>query len=138
MASERRTPVPSPFRSALIAGATAGLILLSLLSAPIVAAHGHTSASGFNVVMGWGNEPAPADLEFPVKEPPPPEGGTRPNRIDSRTAAPQSAAPAPGAIADAHAAAAAAAAAADRALLIGVILGGAGLILAVVAIAMVL
>jgi hypothetical protein len=226
-------------RPALIAGATAGTLMLSLFSAPIVAAHGHTVVGNFHVVIGWANEPAlvgqpnaiqlflsdhdekpitdlaadamsvvvstagqdsqrmtlspafdveegfgtpgeysaeiiptapgeytfhftgkvgdagfdvsmtsgdetfdgvvaPADLEFPVKQPTLTEVGTRLDRIDGRIEALQSSAPAPGAVVGAQASAAAASAAADRALLIGAILGGAGLILAVVAIAMIL
>jgi hypothetical protein len=218
----------------LIAGAVAGLLLQSL--APIASAHGHTSASGFNFVIGWANEPtlvgqpnavalfvydadgkpitdipaeaikvvvstagqdsqslslAPAfdveegfgtpgeystdliptapgdytfhftgtihdkaidvsmtsgdetfdaavsagDLEFPVKQPTLTEVGTRLDRIDGRLDALQSAAPAPGAIADAQAGATAASSAADRALLIGTVVGGAGLVLGLVAIA---
>jgi hypothetical protein len=205
------------------------MLLLSLLSAPIVAAHGHTAAAGFNFVIGWAGEPAlvgqpnavqlfvydeaekpindipadaisvvvstagqdsasfslspafdveegfgtpgeysadiiptapgdytfhftgtihdkaidvsmasggetfdgvvaPADLEFPVKQPTLSEVGTRLDRIDGRIDALQSTAPAPGAIADAQATAAAASAGADRALLIGSLLGGAGLV----------
>jgi hypothetical protein len=230
--------VNSRLRPVLIAGAATGTLLL-LLSAPIVAAHGHTAAGGFNFVIGWGGEPAlvgqpnaiqlfvydqdekaitdipadaisvvvstagldssslslspafdleegfgtpgeysaeiiptapgdytfhftgtihdkaidvsmasgadtfdevvaPADLEFPVKQPTLTEVGTRLDRIDGRIEALQSTAPAPGAVADAQASAAAASASADRALLIGGILGGAGLVLAVVAIAMVM
>ena len=48
----------SRLRPALSACATAAMLLLSLLSAPIVAAHGHTTAAGFNVVIGWSGEPA--------------------------------------------------------------------------------
>jgi hypothetical protein len=230
--------VNSRLRPVLIAGAATGTLLLSLISAPIVAAHGHTAAGGFNFVIGWGGEPAlvgqpnsvqlfvydqdekaitdipadaisvvvstagqdssslslspafdveegfgtpgeysaeiiptapgdytfhftgtihdkavdvsmasgaetfdevvaPADLEFPVKQPTLTEVGTRLDRIDGRIEALQSTAPAPGAVADAQASAVAASASADRALLIGGILGGAGLVLAVVAIAMV-
>jgi hypothetical protein len=231
--------VNSRLRPALIAGATAGTLLLSMLSAPIVAAHGHATASGFNFVIGWSGEPAlvgqpnavqlfvydeaekpitdipadaisvvvttagqdsasmtlapafdveegfgtpgeysaeiiptapgeytfhftgtihdkaidvsmtsgdetfdgvvaPADLEFPVKQPTLTEVGTRLDRIDGRIEALQSSAPAPGAVVGAQASAVAASAAADRALLIGAVVGGAGLILAVVAIAMML
>jgi hypothetical protein len=230
--------VNSRLRPVLIAGAATGTLLLSLISAPIVAAHGHTAAGGFNFVIGWGGEPAlvgqpnsvqlfvydqdekaitdipadaisvvvstagqdssslslspafdveegfgtpgeysaeiiptapgdytfhftgtihdkavdvsmasgaetfdevvaPADLEFPVKQPTLTEVGTRLDRIDGRIEALQSTAPAPGAVADAQASAVAASASADRALLIGGILSGAGLVLAVVAIAMV-
>ena len=81
---------------------------------------------------------APADLEFPVKQPTLTEVGTRLDRVDGRIEALQSAAPAAAAIADAQAAATAASAAADRALLIGALLGGAGLVLAAIAVAMVL
>ena len=223
----------SRVRSVQLAGVTAGLLLLSLLSAPIVAAHGHTAASGFNLVIGWSGEPAlvgqpnaiqlfvydqdekpitdipadaisvvastagqdsssmslapafgtpgaysaeiiptapgdytfhftgtihhkaidvsmasgaetfdavvaPSDLEFPVKQPTLTEVGTRLDRIDGRIVALQSSAPAAGAVADARAAAGAASAAADRAFLIGAVFGGAGLVLAVVALALVL
>jgi hypothetical protein len=224
----------SRLRPVLIAGATAVVLLLSLLSAPIVAAHGHTSAAGFNFVIGWSGEPAfvgqpngvqlfvydeadkpitdipadaisvvvstagqdsaslnlspafdveegfgtpgeystdiiptapgdytfhfmgtihgkaidismtssaetfdgvvaPADLEFPVKQPTLTEVGTRLERIDGRLDALQSSAPAPGAIADAQANAAAASTAADRALLIGSLLGGAALVVGAIA-----
>ena len=222
-------------RAVLIAGAIAGLLLVSL--APIVGAHGHTTASGFHFVIGWSGEPAfvgepngiqlfvsdadekpitdipadaikvvvttagqdsqslslspafdveegfgtpgeystdliptapgdytfhftgtihgtaidvsmaagdetfdgvvaPADIEFPVKQPTLTEVGTRLDRIDGRLDALQSSAPAPGAIADAQAAATAASATADRALLMGTLIGGAGLILAIVAVVM--
>lgn len=79
------------------------------------------------------------DLEFPVKQPTLTEVGTRLDRIDGRIAALQSAAPGSDALAATSAAAAAeaASAAADRALLIGVILGGTGLVLAILALAMV-
>jgi hypothetical protein len=223
----------------VIAAVTAAILLLSFLAAPIVAAHGHTAAAGFNFVIGWSGEPAlvgqpngvelfvydeaekpindipadaisvvvstagqdsasmslspafdveegfgtpgeysaeiiptapgdytfhftgkihdkpidvsmtsgaetfdavvaPADLEFPVKQPTLTEVGTRLDRVDGRIAALQSAAPAAGAIADAQATASAASAAADRALLVGALLGGAGLVLAAIAVAMVL
>jgi len=225
------------FRTLLLAGAVAGMLLISF--APIVAAHGHTTASGFNVVIGWSGEPAlvgqpngvelfvydadekpitdipadaisvvvstagqdssslslspafdveegfgtpgeyaadiiptapgeytfhftgtihgkaidvsmtssdttfdgvvaPGDLEFPVKQPTLTEVGTRLDRIDGRIDALQSAAPAPNAIADAQAAATTASASADRALLVGALLGGAGLVAAVIALALVL
>jgi hypothetical protein len=218
----------------LIAGATVAVLLLSLFSAPIVAAHGHTTAAGFKFVIGWANEPtlvgqpnavalfvydqadkpitdvpadaisvvvstagqdsgalslapafdveegfgtpgeyssdliptapgdytfhftgtihdkaidvsmasgaetfdgvvAPADLEFPVKQPTLTEVGTRLDRIDGRIDALQSTAPATGAVADAQATAAAASTGADRALLIGSLLGGAGLVVAAIA-----
>ena len=76
---------------------------------------------------------AAADLEFPVKQPTLTEVGTRLDRIDGRIDALQSAAPAPNAISDAQAAATAASASAARALLVGALLGGAGLVVAVVA-----
>jgi hypothetical protein len=224
----------SRLRPALITCATAAMLLLSLLSAPIVAAHGHTSAAGFNFVIGWSGEPAlvgqpnavqlfvydaaekpitdipadavsvvvstagqdsssfslapafdveegfgtpgeysadiiptapgdytfhftgtihgkafdvsmtssdttfdgvvaPVDLEFPVKQPTLTEVGTRLDRIDGRIDALQSTAPAPGAVADAQANAASASTAADRALLIGSLLGGAGLVVGAIA-----
>jgi hypothetical protein len=224
-------------RALLVAGAFAGALLVEL--APIVAAHGHTTAAGFNLVIGWSVEPtlvgeanavalfvydagekpitdipadaisvvvstagqdstsfslAPAfdveegfgtpgeysadiiptapgdytfhftgtihgqaidvsmtssdstfdgvvsaaDLEFPVKQPTLTEVGTRLDRIDGRIDALQSAAPAPNAIADAQAAATTAAASADRALLVGALLGAAGLVAAVIALALVL
>jgi hypothetical protein len=224
-------------RPALVAGAVAGLLLLSL--APVVAAHGHTSASGFNFVIGWSGEPAlvgqpnavqlfvydasdkpitdipadavsvvvstagqdssslslspafdveegfgtpgeysadiiptapgdyafhftgtihgraidvsmasseetfdgviaPADLEFPVKQPTLTEVGTRLDRIDGRIDAVQAAVPAAGALADAQSAASAARSGADRALLIGALLGGAGLVIAVISLWLVL
>ena len=81
---------------------------------------------------------APADLEFPVKQPTLTEVGTRLDRIDGRVDALQSAAPAPGAIADAQSAASAAQSAASQALLIGALLGGAGLVIAVIALWLVL
>ena len=224
----------SRLRSAIIACATATALLLSFLSAPIVAAHGHTSAAGFNFVIGWSGEPAlvgqpngvqlfvydaaekpitdipadaisvvvstagqdssslslspafeveegfgtpgeystdliptapgdytfhftgtihgeaidvsmasgdqtfdgvvaPGDLEFPVKQPTLTEVGTRLDRIDGRLATLQSTAPAPGAVADAQSNAAAASASADQALLIGSLLGGAGLVVGAIA-----
>lgn len=75
-----------------------------------------------------------SELEFPAKLPNLTEVGTRLDRIDSRIAALQSAAPGSDALAAAQAATAAAnaaAASADRALLVGAVLGGAGLLLAV-------
>lgn len=215
------------------------MLVLSLVAAPIASAHGHTSATGFNFVIGWSGEPAlvgqpnavqlfvydadekpitdipadavsvvvstagqdsaslplapafdveegfgtpgeyfaeiiptapgdftfhfsgtihgtaidvsmtssdetfdsvaaPADLEFPVKQPTLTEVGTRLDRIDGRIDALQSALPAQGAIDAAQDAATTASAAADRALLIGALLGGAGLIAAVIALALVL
>lgn len=76
------------------------------------------------------------DLEFPVKQPTLTEVATRLDRIDGRIGALQSAAPGADALVAANAAAEAASAAADRALLIGVVVGGAGLVLAIVALAM--
>ena len=76
---------------------------------------------------------APADLEFPVKQPTLTEVGTRLDRIDGRIDALQSAAPAANAIAGAQSAADAASASADRALLTGTLLGGAGLIVGAIA-----
>ena len=226
-------------RSAQLAGIAAASVLLSVLSAPVAAAHGHTAAGGFNFVIGWAGEPAlvgqpnavqlfvydqdekpitdipadaisvvastagqdssslslapafdvaegvgtpgaysadiiptapgdytfhftgtiqgkaidvsmasgaetfngvvaPADLEFPVKQPTLTEVGTRLDRMDGRIAALQSTAPAPGAVSDAQVAAAAVSAAADRAFLTGAVLGGAGLVLAVITLALVL
>ena len=74
-----------------------------------------------------------SDIEFPVKQPTLTEIGTRLDRIDGRIDALQSAAPAAdvGALAAAGAAmnaAQEASAAADRALLIGLVVGGAGLL----------
>jgi hypothetical protein len=79
---------------------------------------------------------APTDLEFPAKQPTLTEVGTRLDRIDGRLDALQSSAPAPGAIADVQAAATAASSTADRALLMGTLIGGAGLVVAIIAIAM--
>ncbi len=213
-------------------------LLLALIQAPIVAAHGHATASGFNLAIGWSVEPAlvgqpnaaqlfvydadqkpitdipadaisvvvstggqdspsfslapvfdleeglgtpgeyaadiiptapgdysfhftgtihgksiditmassdttfdsavaAADIEFPVKQPTLTEVGTRLDRIDGRIDALQSAAPAQNAIADAQSAAAAAQSAADRAVLVGALVGGAGLVAAVIALALV-
>jgi hypothetical protein len=73
------------------------------------------------------------DLEFPAKLPNLTEVGTRLDRLDARIAALQSADPGTGAIDAANAATAAAqtaSAAADRALLVGAILGGGGLLVA--------
>jgi len=229
--------VRTRFRPVFVAGAAAGLLLLSL--APLVAAHGHTAAAGFNFVIGWSGEPAlvgqpnsvelfvydtdekpitdipadaisvvvttggqdsssfglspafdveegfgtpgeyaadiiptapgdysfhftgtihgkaidvtmasgdgtfdsvvaPADLEFPVKQPTLTEVGTRLDRIDGRIDALQAAVPAQGAVTDAQSAATAAGAAAARALLIGSLLGGAGLVIAVIGLWLVL
>jgi hypothetical protein len=79
-----------------------------------------------------------SDLEFPVKQPTLTEVGTRLDRIDGRIEALRSAAPAAGALASAQDTATGASAAADRALLIGALLGGAGLVVAVIALALVL
>lgn len=80
-----------------------------------------------------------ADLQFPAKVPDLGEVATRLDRIDGRIAALQSAAPGADALAAANAAAAAATSAANtanQALLIGALLGGAGLVLAAIALAM--
>jgi hypothetical protein len=80
-----------------------------------------------------------SDLEFPVKQPTLTEVGTRLDRIDGRIAALQSAAPGSDALAAANAATAAAQAsssAADRALVVGLVVGGSGLIMAIAAILM--
>jgi hypothetical protein len=79
---------------------------------------------------------ASSDLEFPVKQPTPTEVGTRPDRIDGRIEALQSTVPGGAAIAAANAAAASAQAAADRALLIGALVGGAGLLVGIAALVM--
>ena len=96
-----------------------------------------TVASGeetFNPVV------ASTDLEFPAKMPTLTEVGTRLDRIDSRIAAIQSAAPGSGdgtaalkAAQDAATAATAAAANADKAMTVGLLVGGAGLLVAVLA-----
>jgi hypothetical protein len=96
-----------------------------------------TLASGadtFDPVVGSG------DLEFPVKLPSLDEVATHLDRIDARIAALQSAAPGSEALSvaqDAAAGARAAAASADRALLVGAVLGGAGLVLALAALVVV-
>jgi len=78
-----------------------------------------------------------SDLEFPVKQPTLTEVGTRLDRIDGRIDALQSAAPvADGGLAlagNAMSTAQAAQAAADRALLIGLVAGGSGLVFALAA-----
>ena len=74
-----------------------------------------------------------ADIEFPVKQPTLTEVGTRLDRIDGRLDALQSAAPAAKAIADAQSAASTAENAANQALLVGALLGGVGLVIAVIA-----
>lgn len=77
-----------------------------------------------------------SELEFPAKLPNLTEVATRLDRIDSRIAALQSADPGSAALAAAQGAttsANAAAASADRALLVGGVLGGAGLVLAALA-----
>ena len=82
---------------------------------------------------------ASTELEFPVKQPNLTEVATRLDRIDSRIAALQSADPGSEALAAAQAATAAAntaAASADRALLVGAVLGGGGVLLAVAALAL--
>ena len=76
------------------------------------------------------------ELEFPVKQPTLTEVGTRLDRIDGRIEALQSAGPGSDALAAANSASAAAqsaSAAADRALLIGVSIGGAGLLAGIAA-----
>jgi hypothetical protein len=96
-----------------------------------------TLASGadtFDPVVGSG------DLEFPDRLPSLDEVATHLDRIDARIAALQSAAPGSEALSvaqDAAAAAHAAAAAADRALLVGAVLGGAGLVFALAALVVV-
>jgi hypothetical protein len=77
-----------------------------------------------------------SDLEFPVKQPTLTEVGTRLDRIDARIEALQSAAPGAETLAAATSAAQAATAAADRALLIGLVVGGAGVVLALAALLM--
>ncbi|HUG30997.1 MAG TPA: hypothetical protein VMQ65_10850 [Candidatus Limnocylindria bacterium] len=82
-----------------------------------------------------------SDIEFPVKVPTLAEVATRLDRIDGRIEALQSNAPGADAMAAAQAAneaARSASAAADRALLVGAVLGGAGLVLAIGALAMVM
>jgi hypothetical protein len=81
---------------------------------------------------------AAGDLEFPAKQPTLTEVGTRLDRIDGRLDALQSAAPARGAIADAQSAASDAKSAANQALLIGALLGGAGIVIAAIALWLVL
>ena len=101
----------------------------------------HDTSVDFTVASGpetFDGVEGSSDLEFPVKQPTLTEVGTRLDRIDGRIEALQSAVPAAGAVTDAHAAATAASAAADRALLIGVVVGGASLVLAVIAISMAL
>ena len=81
---------------------------------------------------------APGDLEFPEKQPTLTEVGTRLDRIDGRIETLQSAVPAAGAITGAESAASAAQGTADRALLMAALLGGAGLVIAVIALSLVL
>jgi hypothetical protein len=91
---------------------------------------GTSSADTFNSVIGSG------DLEFPVKLPTLDEVSTHLDRIDSRIAALQSAAPggaAQPAVQEATAAAQSATDAANRALLIGALLGGAGVVIGAIA-----
>ncbi|HTK45056.1 MAG TPA: hypothetical protein VL749_06875 [Patescibacteria group bacterium] len=104
---------------------------------------GTIHGTAIDVSMASGDETfdgvvAPADLEFPVKQPTLTEVGTRLDRIDGRIDALQSGAPAQGAIADAQATASAAQNAANQALLVGALLGGAGLVVAVIALWLVL
>jgi hypothetical protein len=80
---------------------------------------------------------ASTDLEFPAKMPSLTEVGTRLDRIDARIAALQSGAPGSGdaalkAAQDAASAATAAAATANSAMTVGLLVGGAGLVVAVV------
>ena len=87
----------------------------------------------FDPVMGS------SDLEFPAKLPNLTEVATRLDRIDARIVALQSSDPGSAALAaaqEASDAARTAAASADRALLVGTLLGGAGLLLAVAALAL--
>lgn len=74
-----------------------------------------------------------SDIEFPVKVPTLADVATRLDRIDGRIEALQAAVPAPGAIDALNATAQSALDAANRAATIGVLVGGAGLVLAVVA-----
>ena len=78
---------------------------------------------------------AAGDLEFPVKQPTLTEVGTRLDRIDGRVDELRSTAQD---ISDARSAASAAQSAANQALLIGALLGGAGLVIAVIALWLVL
>jgi hypothetical protein len=85
-----------------------------------------SGADTFNAVISSG------DIEFPVKLPTLDEVSTHLDRIDSRIAALQSAGPAGNSGTAAQAATAAAqdaAAAANRALLVGAVLGGAGVVI---------
>ncbi len=87
---------------------------------------GTSSADTFNSVVGS------TDIEFPAKLPSMDEVSTHLDRIDSRIAALQSAAPAGGGDATAQAALATAQTASDsanRALLVGALLGGAGVVI---------
>ena len=104
---------------------------------------GKIHATAVDVTVASGPETFDAiegtsDLEFPVKQPTLTEVGTRLDRIDGRIETLQSAAPGTAALAAATAAAQDASAAADRALLIGLVVGGAGLVLAIAAIAIAL
>ena len=101
----------------------------------------HTTAVDLTVASGeetFNPVVASTDLEFPANVPSLTEVGTRLDRIDGRIAALQSAAPGVGngalqAAQDALKAAGAAAANADKALTMGLLVGGAGLVIAVVA-----
>jgi hypothetical protein len=80
-----------------------------------------------------------SDLQFPAKVPDLGEVATRLDRIDGRISALQSAAPGADGLAaaqDAAAAATAAASTANQALLIGALLGGAGVVIAAIALAL--
>jgi hypothetical protein len=91
---------------------------------------GTSSANTFNSVVGS------TDIEFPAKLPSIDEVSTHLDRIDSRIAALQSASPGGDALAAAQSAAAAAqsaAVAANQALLVGALLGGAGVVIGALA-----
>ncbi|HYK95168.1 MAG TPA: hypothetical protein VE011_04760 [Candidatus Dormibacteraeota bacterium] len=91
---------------------------------------GTSSADTFNSVVGS------SDIEFPAKVPTMDEVSTHLDRIDSRIAALQSASPGGDALTTAQSATAAAQAATDsanRALLIGALLGGAGVVIGAIA-----
>ena len=104
----------------------------------------HEAAVDVTVVSGedtFSSVRSSSDIEFPVKVPTLADVATRLDRIDGRIEALQSNAPRADVLAVAQAAtesAQFAAAAADRALLVGVVLGGAGLVLAIGALVMAL
>ena len=107
---------------------------------------GSVHGTGIDLTLASGEETFDAvkgssDLEFPAKLPNLTEVATRLDRIDARVTQLQSVDPGSAALTAANAAAAAAQTAsvsADRALLVGLFLGGAGVLLAVVALAMML